>query len=800
MANSLMVVMFFVSGATALVGEVVWMRMLGLTLGNTVWAATTVVAAWMGGMAIGSRIGAWLSSRTRRHLRLYGLAEGGIALFFAISPHLHSLLLDVGSLLGEDLQHNLTLAVAQRFGLALVVLSVPTVLMGITLPLLTERIRGARVAGRVSNLYAANTLGAVAGVLLAAYLLLPSVGESGSLAFAALTAALIGAIAVAFEQHIPAAQAIEGEGERPTTGVSTPWAYLLVVTAIGFSALAAELIWVRILVLYFGSRVYSFAVLLAVYLFGLAVGSYAIRFVSGRVQARAALTIVQLLTAAALLGQIALLGHTPEVITLTTEVLQPQKTFVGLQMVILAATAALFLPVSLLFGAAFPLCVGADPKATSAGGHAGRVAAANTIGAVTGSIAATFIMVPTLGTQRSLLVLILIHLGAAVALSRRRVPVAIATVVALITVALAFGLPRDWVIRQAPTVAAGDHELLEVEESLSATVLVKRYQSGDDSWLSLELNSVNVAGSSPALLAIQQLQGQIPLMQVEDPKSVLHIGFGSGGTCWAVSRHPVETIDVVEISPEVLEAADTYFADINRHVLADPRVNVIINDGRNFLLATERKWDAILSDSIHPVYAGNGSLYTLEYFKLCRKHLNPGGVVSMWLPTYSLTDQSYLRILASFHEVFPKTTVWYDVGTPNEFTVVTGQVEAGPPSLRWEMLGDPRLQESFAIARIHSPEDLAMRLLIAPGDLGALLWEDPPLHIDDLPFVEYTSGRVLSRNQSWMINYRILVGYRTRSDPFPNRPGAPWPEVMERRDQLLMEHLHAVRQRFADQG
>ena len=799
MTNRLMVVLFFVSGGTALIGEVVWMRMLGLVLGNSVWAATAVVAAWMGGMALGSRIGAWLSSRTDHHLRMYGLAEATIALFFAVSAPVHSLLLKLGSLFGTDMQHNLPLAVMERFGLAVAVLVVPTVLMGITLPLLAERIRGARLAARISNLYAANTLGAVAGVLMTAYLLLPNLGEEATLAIAALTCALVAAVAIAIEQHVPAAEETNETEMVPTVDTSTPWSYLVIVTAIGFSALAAELIWVRILVLYFGSRVYSFAVLLAVYLLGLGIGSLAIRALSHRLRARSALVFVQLATGIALLVQIALLGHTSDVITAATAILSPERTFANLQMVILSATAGIFLPVTVLFGAAFPLAVSADPKITSAGGHAGRIAAANTIGAVAGSIAATFLLVPLIGTQRSLLALVLVHLGAAVALSRRRRTALVAAAVAIVTAGLWIGLPRDWVIRQAPTVASGDHELISVDESLSATVLVKRYGTEPKRWLSLELNSINVAGSSPALLSIQQLQGQIPLMLVPDPKRVLHIGFGSGGTCWAVSRHPVETIDVVELSPEVLTAADTYFADINRHVLADPRVNVIVNDGRNFLLASQQRWDVILSDSIHPVYAGNGSLYTLEYFQICRDHLNPGGVVSMWLPTYSLTEESYLRILASFQEVFPSTIVWYDVGVPNEFTVVTGQVEPAAPTLRWDLLDDPNLQESFAIAGVYSPEDVAMRLLIAPADVRTLLGDDPPLHNDDLPYVEYRSGRLLSRSQSWLRNYRFLIGFRTTMDPFLDRPGAPWRLVMARRDEILRQHLRTLHEIVADE-
>ena len=230
-------------------------------------------------------------------------------------------------------------------------------------------------------------------------------------------------------------------------------------------------------------------------------------------------------------------------------------------------------------------------------------------------------------------------------------------------------------------------------------------------------------------------------------------------------------------------------------MLADPRVHVIINDGRNYLLATDTKYDAILSDSIHPVYAGNGSLYTLEYFRLCRRHLKPGGVVSMWLPLYSLDSDSFLRILSAFHQVFPHTVIWHDSTTANEFTVVTGQVEPGPIRLRWSALSDPRLQASLRVAGIHGPADLAMDLLVGPQRMPFLIADVPP-HIDDLPYVEYTAGRVLGREQTWLANLGLLVGLRSMAPHFADLP-VPWAEVEAQRDLRLRDQMRLVRRRAA---
>ncbi len=789
----LVTLLFFLSGLTALVGEVVWMRMLGLVLGNTVWAASAVVAVWMGGMAAGAWLGGRLAPRTRRHLRWYGLAEAIIGAFFGLSPLILQGLLAAGSRLGPDLGGHLAAGIAARLGLAVLVLGVPTVLMGLTLPLLVERLRGTRLAGKVALLYGINTLGAFAGVTMAAYVLLPRLGESGALSAAALACALVAVGAVTAEGHVePPAPAAAGEPVEEGAVGGDRW-YPAIVGVMGFSALAAELVWVRILVLHLGSRVYAFAVLLAVYLLGLALGSLAVRMLAGRIaRPRRALAALQLALGMALALQLVALGFAGSVLAAIPGIFRVSLTFGGLQMVVFLGVLVLFLPVTLLLGASFPLAADADPGLRHDGEHVGRVSAANTVGGIAGALAAPFLLVPLLGSQGTLLLLAAASLGVAVALRpslRRRVVLwgALAAVAATGVV-----LPPDWVLRRA---ALGQGvELLELDESVTATVLVKRYEDARGSWLSLELNGVNVAGDSPELLVVQQMQGQIPLLQAGSPRTVLHVGFGSGGTCWAVAQHPVERIDVVEISPEVLRASDRLFPHVNHHVLSDPRVRTILNDGRNYLLATGATYDVILSDSIHPVYAGNSTLYTLEYFRLCREHLNPGGVVSMWLPLYSLDRDSFLRILRAFHEVFPRTAVWHDTTTVNEFTVVTGRVEPGPITVRWDLLGDPRLAESLRIAGLDTPAALAADLLLGPREVELLVRDVPP-HVDDLPVVEYLSGRVLDREGTWYDNLVLLGAFRARNDPFADLP-VPWGEVLARRDAAILAQQRALRHRL----
>lgn len=353
----------------------------------------------------------------------------------------------------------------------------------------------------------------------------------------------------------------------------------------------------------------------------------------------------------------------------------------------------------------------------------------------------------------------------------------------LLILAPAFVLPPGSLILSAGIFRDDRPEdLVYFHEDAQASVTIRRLVSSGRPYLSLELNGVNVAGTSPDLYAVQKMQGHLPLLLAGDPERVVHIGFGSGGTAWAVSRHPVDEIRIVEISPEVIRASDRFFGRINHGVLRDPRVKVEINDGRNFLLATPETFSAVLSDSIHPRYAGNGSLYSLEYFRLVRKRLEPGGVASMWLPTYSLTPRNYAMILKAFREVFPYTAVWYETSVPNSFTIVTGKADG--PLWDWATLdrgfARPEVRAELGDLGITEPEDLLSFLMARSEELEPWLAEVPP-HVDDLPAVEYESGTLLTKSWTWLAIFRRLLELR------PPEPPAEWLEGLppERRERAL---------------
>jgi len=778
--------LFVLSGMVALAYEVAWARALGLVIGGSLWASVAVVAAYMGGMALGSALVARWAGRVTAHLRLYGLAEALAALAALATTPVLAVLTGVAAHLGPEPLAGWGLPLAGRFILSWIFLAVPTVAMGATLPLLVERVGGAsRLAQRVSLLYAANTVGATAGVVLAAFVGLPLLGERGVLTAAACVGLLVAAAAWLAEPRVPAAAL------PAPAPVARPHGWWLAFPAVfGFVALGAELVWTRLLLLHLGSRVYAFALILAVYLAGIALGAAASRLWRG--DPRRGLAACQCALAVVLVLQVPAFAGLGDLLAGIGALLRPAG-FAALQASLATGVALVLLPPTLLFGAAFPLTVAAFPGRGGDAERTGTVSAANTLGGIAGTIAGPLVLVPLVGSQGALFAFAATSAVAAALLARGRAGRGAAVAALVVVAATAATVDRGVVLRGSAAIAEGEVEA--VSESASGTVVVHRYEDARGAWRSLEVNGVNVAGTSPELRAIQRLQGHLPLLLHPDSRRVLHIGFGSGGTAWAVTRHPVEEVVIAEISPEVLAVADRVFGEVNHGVLADPRVRVVLNDGRNALLAMRERFDAILSDSIHPVYAGNSTLYTREYFELCRRRLAPGGVVSMWLPTYSLSTASFLGILRAFADVFPGSAVWYSPLVLNEFTVVTGVTDAGPLAVRWSDTAGGALAPTLAEAGVRSPAELAGMLLLGPREVAAMVAHVAP-HVDDFPEVEYGSGRLLDRETSWYANFALLYAARTRSDPFADFPG-DWRVVAAARDEVLAAHLRELAARIA---
>jgi len=761
----------FISGFSSLVYEIVWMRALCLIYGNTARAAGVILALFMGGLALGAyAFGRW---EIRRPLRTYGLLEGLVGLWgLAATSLLEVVRRTYSTVSGMPVAET----IVQTALLALLILP-PTFMMGASLPLLLRAKSDFARRGLVGGLvYGINTLGGLAGALTSGFLLVPLAG---------LTTTVHVAVAGNFIVFLAAVSVRERPAGSPSSGrsVSSQLApgelpMLAAFALCGASSLALEVFWTRMLVLEIGSSVYAYSILLVTFLMGVGMGSIIGGFVADRFPSvpRAVLASLEILLALSVLAQYLLLVSFA-VRTGTMEAFFKGffSPFAAQSLALFFNTAQFVIVPTTIMGASFPLLLRAcarEPGTEQR--HAGRLYFWNTAGGVAGALLASILLIPALGVHVSTYLVIVLNLAAAAILAagerRGRLITAAAAVTAAATIGMLF----------APSILLQGYNfnpilgrrLVSFDEDESATVTVEEVLEKDP-WRSISVNGVNVAGTSPDLLDIQAMQGHLPLLLAHHPRAVLHIGFGSGGTAYAVSRHPVREIQVAEISPAVIRQASAHFGDVNRGVLRDPRLTIWYGDGRNFLLRTRPLYDVILSDSIHPRYSGNGSLYTEDYYRLCRAHLSEGGVLSQWLPMYTLTPGNFRMILRAFVDVFPSTTVWYVHSTVNPFTVVIGRKRAGPPIPLHQLIvtlqAGPASQH--LAERGHADPLRVLSYFIAGGKGVAKAVSQTPPHVDDRPLVEYESGRLADRN-TWAENFAFLCSMRE-----PVSPSIDWTRV-----------------------
>jgi len=783
---------FFASGISALLYQIVWLKYLGLIFGNTVYAAATLIAVFLGGLGIG----AFLFSRAFRGkpaLLVYAGTEALIGLIGAFSPNGFELLNRAYIAAFPSVHQSAVALTVVRGALAAAFLLPPTILMGGTLPLLVRWFTGEQEGSgtAISALYAVNTLGATTGVALAGFVLIPRVGLLATI-FAAVvlnfTLAIVAAIGERTSRPLMRGEsrAVARPSGRDVRSPLAPTLILIASALMGLAAIADEVFWSRILVLHLGSSVYAYSLMLFSFLIGIGAGSAVIERYVARIDVAKVLGTIELALAAVLALQVHVFTHFADLLFASVKPWIAIGVASPFPALLSASLVALLIPTALM-GAAFPLTVRLyEISATESETRSvGSVYLVNTIGSIAGSMLAGFFLIRVLGSQNGLFLMACINLAIDAYFLRKP-----AIVAALIVAgAFAFAKPNQ-VILSAGLFTDDRAPILLFREDVTATVTLRKL--GPD-YLSLELNGVNVAGTSGELMGTQKLQGHIPLLLHPNPQRVLHIGFGSGGTAWAVSRHPVSNITIAEISPEVLQVSESRLTAANHGVLHDPRVHVEINDGRNFILGTRDKFDVILSDSIHPRYAGNGSLYTRDYLEICRRHLTGAGVMSMWLPMYSLTPRNYLQIVRAFRDVFPNTTIWSVPNTPNSFTIVIGRMEDGPlPLDRVAKNWTPPVAQDLAGIGMYQPADLLTALMLGPAEAAKITQNVPP-HVDDLPSVEYESGRLIDRDLVWYQTFNLLAHNMTPlRNAFTGADPALLDAAQRKRDSITVVHLKFI--------
>jgi spermidine synthase len=776
--------LFFLSGLTGLIYQTLWARQLHLVFGTSMFAIATVLSAFMGGLAIGGFAMGRIADRVNRPLRVYGLLEIGIGVYAAAYPVLVGRVTPIYLSIHADLQPTPVGFGVLQLVLIGATLLLPTALMGATLPLLarfaTRRLGEA--GDRVASLYAVNTAGAVAGTALCGFVLLPAFGLSATTYAAAICNVVLGVAALGLARWA-------GEGPaRPVVedGPAPPLVDLVAVSIAmgfaGFASLAYEITWTRVLGLILGASVYAFSTMLLAFLVGIAVGGRIGGPLAdllyrrwGRVGVVRGLALTQVLV-----GVMSyLLMHTfvelPLVYLRLFEQLgvsdEPRASW-ALSLLI---AGLVMTPPALWMGASFPLAVRAVVVRPSAlGGPVGIVQGANTAGAVLGASMAAFVLMPVLSIAGTVVAAVAMNLAAAVVLLsqvgtgergwRRAIgPVsAVAILVGgmylrptwdrkMMTAGLYYR-PEVWTEDAPEVVRAYFHavENLYYAEGLSSVVTVDRYRDGS---LALSNNGKPDASTTDDMVT-QVLLGLLPFQYASDPRDVLVIGLASGVTAGSVTLvDSVERLDVIELEA-VMPGATKLFEDYNNHVLDDPRLHIVHNDGRNQILLTPAaSYDVIISEPPNPWITGVSNLFTAEFFAAGRTRLRPNGVWCQWMHLYAMDVDDFRSILATFADTYPYAMLW-QLDADVVFLGSNEPFEADWPSAA-ALFEDPAIEAELARVGVLSEYQL-LTMYRLDRDGIVRLTDGVERNTDDNMRVEYSAPLNLGQD-TWPANDELLL-------------------------------------------
>lgn len=762
---------FFLSGAAALILQVLWTRMLGHVFGATALAVSTTLSVFMGGLALGSHLGGRWAPKLPSPLLAFAVLETTVGVYGLLVPTLLGWMGPIQAYLALDFGNGAIGYALLRFALVLVILLLPTTAMGATLPILAEAVvkSGTHLASRTGQLYAANTFGAVAGSFGAGFVLIPGYGIEATVYLAAAIDLVVAGTVVLLFRAAKGDRLLVRERERTPDEqlhelepvVTVPIHLyqrrlaLHVFALSGAAAMALEVLWTRAIGMTIGASTYSFTLILTTFLVGIAAGAHLIsRRVDRITDPVRWLAFTEI--AAGGLAALASLFIDRLPLWLHAAAITHGVTMGHIYVTNFLMIAAVTLPSTLALGAVFPLVVRIlSPKGGAHPGTVvGRAYALNTVGAIGGSFLAGFTILPVIGVERGILLAagVQVGLGALLAVSldrERRAPL----IVAAAALALILFGPR-WDVRSwtsglfrmylAKSVYSEgwrpSGEVLYHHDGIATSVTVDRAEGSNS--VSLKVNGKTDA-SDIGDMPTQVLSGLLPIFLHENPKRVLVIGYGSGVTPGAVLTAPIERLDVAEIEAAVLDAANRFFAHVNHEPAKDPRTRLVVDDGRNFLLTRNETYDVIISEPSNPWMTGAASLFTVDFFRIARSRLREGGVFLQWLQLYELAPENIHALLRTFGAVFEHVMVFTPDPRSND-TLLIGT--AHPVKIDRALLDRYFALQSIAgeleRAKVEGPEDLFGLLLLGDGQVDAFVG-DGPLNTDDNALIEFSAPRDL---------------------------------------------------------
>ena len=766
-ALSLLLVLFAASGAAALIYEIVWYQLLQLAIGSTAVSLGVLLATFMGGLCLGSLLLPHLAIQLHP-LRLYALLElliGALGLIELV------LIPVIGGAYLTGPQSGFAGMLLRALAAAICLLP-PTVLMGATLPAMSRWIKTSpRAASWWSLLYGANTIGAVSGSLAAGFYLLRLYDVNiATLVAVALNLALA-AVSTILAARTPPRFAFADHETQDSRSLYPKFRSVHFAIALsGACALGAEIVWTRLMGLMLGATVYAFSIILAVFLSGLALGTIATSGLARRIDARLALGWCQLFAAAGIAWTAYQIADTVPFWPINPQL---SRSAVFTFQIDLARTLWSIFPATLFWGASFPFAFAIaadhrkDPAATVSG-----IYAANTAGAIIGALAVSLILIPTIGTRDTERVLLALAIASGLIVllplmrHARSQTLELTTGVAAGLLALA-----AWSMDKVPDeliafgrrmmITTGKAEILYTAEGRNTSIAISRWEDGE---YQFHVAGKVEASTEPYDMKLQRMLGHLPGLIHRDPKSVLVVGFGGGITAGTFTTYPnIRRIVICELEPLIPPTSTRYFAKQNYNVMTDKRAELVYDDARHFVASTSEKFDIITSDPIHPFVKGSAALYSKEYFETVKAHLNPGGIVSQWVPLYESDSATVKSEIATFFEVFPYGTVWANTLDGRGYDLVlVGQLE--PPAFdldsvetRFTREDFARVAQSLRDVKINSGADLFSTYAGNAAELQPWLKDAAINHDRDLR-LQYLAGLALNHADEDAI-YREIMQY-----------------------------------------
>ncbi|HEC78338.1 MAG TPA: hypothetical protein ENI34_04245 [candidate division WOR-3 bacterium] len=750
----------FLSGVSALIYEVVWIRIFSLTFGATIIAVAVVVSVFMAGLGLGSIYFGEKADKTANPVKLFGVLELGIGVYSLFLVFLFQTLPVLYKTIHAVFKSGF-LSFPTMTLLAAMTIFIPTMFMGGTIPVLSKiYIRKYKDIGKgIGMLYGFNTLGSIIGVALTGFFLIRYFGQNITLFTAVALNLIIGAAALFFAKNSAQPSTATKKEKKPLTTPPYPSSILilsLIIAGItGFCSLAYEILWTRSLHIFLSNSTYSFTSVLVIFLAGITSGSFLFRrFLSEKKEMVMILIICQAGIAIYAIITGFFLNRIPGLLFLFRGILEIPLLRIIIPGLFLSFVI-MFLP-TLLMGISFPLiCRIYTRNVQQLAKSIGWVYFMNTAGAILGSLGAAFVIIPCFGVIRGIILIAGLNLLTAVLLiiatakkeKKTKYWLVPSSVLVIVTLIFFIGFSNQMVL--PPSLFRSrmrSDKILYYKETRDGTVVVT-----EDEFTGIRACYVNnnaVCGTTYDALKVVKMLGHLPFIINPSARNVLIVGFGIGITASTVATHTPECLDCVEICPGVKEAA-AFFTQFNHGIMHNPKINFIPADGRNFILLTDRKYDIISCDPTHPILGCN-SLYTKEYFDLCKKHLSRDGVICQYLPLHKLSPEEFKILIKTFSSVFPHTTIW--LAHSHAILVAADEeiiIDFSLLKERLKELNDPFLDDPYLLAVSIMLDEEAVQKYTKGAKINT----------DDRPYLEFFSGKTLKR-ENWHKNLLSLMRYR----------------------------------------